>query len=354
MSLLKSNLWIGALANFVLLCFLLLAKVLLKIPIPILAVIGIIFFGCSALWGIWTRGRTTPAKIYLIRSAAMWCIITVGFLGTIYFYDRGGWLWFKLTGYDTTLAEDLSDSLHLSSIDFIDRTPLFIIDSNDSTRLVLRKDVYEIDRTIVVPPGLTLTIEAGAELHFGVGRSLISYSPIIARGTKDEPILFTAKCKWRKWGVVAVVKADRSRFEYVTFEHGRRAVVNQINFPGSLSIIDSEVDILHSRFIYSFGKDALYVRRGKVFIRDNLFKNAYKDGLDLDGGSGIVTQNIFINCDDEGIDLSENDQVDVFDNAIYDSRGGRVAADRNLDQIKTQNKFGFPTEVILSNSHQNV
>ena len=168
-------------------------------------------------------------------------------------------------------------------------------------------------------------------------------------GTKNEPILFTAKCKWQKWGVVAVVNAGKSYFKYVKFENGRQALVNEINLPGSLSIINSEVEILNSRFVNSFGKDAVYVRQGKVLIRDNFFQNAFKDGLDLDGGSGVVTQNTFINCDDEGIDLSESNNVEVFGNWIYDTRGGRIASDHNFEKIKSQNKFGYSREIAAQN-----
>jgi hypothetical protein len=281
-----------------------------------------------------------------VQLILIWAGLTIFLLVAVYYFDRAGWLWFKLTGYNVTLAEDLTDSVNLSPKDFAQRQQLFSVDSRNPSYLVLRKGEYDIDQTIVVPPNALLIIEPGARLRFRGNRSLISYSPIIAKGTKNEPILFTAKCKWQKWGVVAVVGAGKSYFKYVTFENGRQAFVNQMNLPGSLSIIDSEVEILNSRFVNSFGKDAVYVRQGKVFIRDNFFQNAFKDGLDLDGGSGVITQNTFINCDDEGIDLSESDNVEVFGNWIYDTRGGRIASDQNFEKIKSQNKFGYSHEMV--------
>jgi hypothetical protein len=249
-----------------------------------------------------------------------------------------------------TLAEDLGELVNLSPKEFARQYQFFSIKERNPVELILRKGKYDIDQTIIVPPDLQLTIEPGALLRFRGGRSLVSYSPIVAKGTKSEPILFTAKHKWYKWGVVAVVGAGKSYFEYVTFEHGRQALVNNINLPGSLSIIDSEVEIINSRFIDSFGKDAVYVRQGKVLIQDNFFQNAYKDGLDLDGGSGVVTQNIFLNCNDEGIDLSENDNLEVFNNSIFDLKGGRLGADHEFEKIKFLNKFGYSSE--LKNIHR--
>jgi hypothetical protein len=340
----------GLLANFIGFGLLLSTKLLFKIPTPFLMSVGIIFFLCSLFFSSTISGHKKTTKKHLVQLLFTWCLTSVVILSATYLYDRSGWLWFKLTGYDITVAEDLSEVIHLSSEEFNKRYPFFSFDPGDSSKLILQKGEYEINKTVVVPPGQSLTIEAGTHLRFGAGRSLISYSPVFARGTEDEPIIFTAKSKWRKWGVVAVVKTTQSRFEYVIFEHGRQARVNNLYFPGSLSIIESKVDILRSQFINLFGKDAVYVNRGNVLIQHNFFRNAFKDGLDLDGGSGVITRNTFVNCEDEGIDLSANSDLSVFDNAIYDPKGGRMAAELNLDKIKSKNKFGYSHEVAPDDS----
>lgn len=272
----------------------------------------------------------------------VWIVVIALLLGTVYYVDRAGWIWFRLTGYNVTLEEELSGSIDLPVRSFIDRNQIFSVDPENPTGLVLRKGKYDISRTTLIPPGLSLTVEPGTVLQFAAGRSLISYSPIIARGTKSEPILFTARNKFLKWGVVGVVGPGRSVFEYTRFEHGRQALVNNIDFFGSLSLIGADVEIRHSQFVNLFGKDAVYVREGQVLIRENLFWDTYKDCLDLDAGTGEISHNQFINCGDEGIDLSENQEVQVFDNRILDSKGGRISADKDLEAIKARNIFGYP------------
>lgn len=332
-------------ANLGLFCLLLLTKVFFDPPAPLLAFIGLVFLSCSLPF-LATATKGVPSfKRPLLKLILIWSVLTVFLLGIVYYIDRAGWLWFKLTGYNVTLAEDLSESVNLSLTEFVRQHRFFSIDVRNPSELVLRKGEYDIDQTIVVPPKSQLTIEPGTKLRFWGGRSLISYSPIVAKGTENEPIFFTAKYKWHKWGVVAVVGAGKSYFHYVTFKHGRQALVNQINLPGSLSVIGSEVEIINSRFIDSFGKDAVHVRQGKVFIQGNFFQNAYKDGLDLDGGSGVVTENIFINCNDEGIDLSEHANLEVFNNSIFDLKGGRLGAEHELEKIKSLNKFGNSSEL---------
>jgi hypothetical protein len=106
-------------------------------------------------------------------------------------------------------------------------------------------------------------------------------------------------------------------------------------------VIRADVEIVQSQFLSAFGKDAVNVRYGNVLIRDNLFRDSQKDCLDLDGGAGEVSHNQFIDCEDEGIDLSENNSIQVFDNVILDSHGGRIAAEENLEQLRSSNTLGY-------------
>jgi hypothetical protein len=323
------------------LLILLALKLFHKIPKPLLLTVSVSFLGCSTVFWSLNRRAQGPVSGRITRLLLVWLSSTALALGLLYYVDRAGWIWFRLTGYDITLAEDLLDRVNLSVTDFISQNQFVSLDPQDPTKLILRKAVYDINETIVIPAGLTLTIEPGTVLRFGVGRSLISYSPIIARGTESQPILFTAQNKWLKWGVVGVVNARKSIFEHVRFDHSRRALVNHIDFLGGLSLIRTDVEIARSEFLNAFGKDAVYVQQAHVFIRHTLFKDAYKDGLDLDSGGGQISHNLFIDCGDEGIDLGGNYDLEVFDNKILDSRGGRIGADQNLDEIKSLNTFGY-------------
>jgi hypothetical protein len=201
--------------------------------------------------------------------------------------------------------------------------------------------VYDIKDTVVIPKGTSLTIEAGAKLQFRAGRSLISYSPIIAEGTPDAPILFSAKNKLLKWGAVGLVGTGPSLFAHVIFENGRQSFINELDFLGALSFINSDALIRDSKFTNLYGKDGVYVREGRVVVQNNLFKDTYKDCLDFNSGEGEITNNQFINCGDEGIDLSQNINVQVFDNLVLDPQGDFIGADFNLEEIQALNSLGF-------------
>jgi hypothetical protein len=314
-------------------------------PKPLLLFSGGVFLCCFVLFLAMNRMHKRTALTQAVLLILTWIVTTTASLGILYHWDRGGWVWFKITGYDVVKAENLSHLISLPISDFSEQNPIFHATQNGSTHLVLRKGVYDINKTYIIPEGAVLVIEPGAVLRFRAGCSLISYSPIIARGKEDEPIIFMAKDRWRKWGSVGIVSQERSIFEHTVFENGRRAYVNGVDFWGALSLIESEVEIANSEFRNLYGKDGVNVVKGRVWIHNNIFRNCYKDGLDLDGGSGEVSNNEFIDCDDEGIDLSANLEIRVFNNTILDARGGRLGAEQNYEEISAMNTFGFSRNV---------
>jgi hypothetical protein len=319
-------------------------RLIWKVSFPLLLIFAGLYLLCYIVYIVSCRLLNKSPWVQGYHVPLAWIFITMLFLGGLYHFDRAGWLWFKVTGYNATLPEMISDPVDLSPADFAKTHSIFSLDPEDSTKLVLKEGEYTIEKTILIPRGATVVIEPGTILKFAVGRSLISRSPIIACGTEQQPIVLTAKNKWRKWGVVGIIRTGKSVFEQVKFEHGRQARVNNIDFFATLSVIASEVEINNCLFQNLYGKDALNIRYGKVLIQNSTFRNTYKDGIDLDGGEGIISQNRFYNCADEGIDLSENKRIEVFKNEIYDRKGGKIAADYNLDNIISLNTLGYSEE----------
>ncbi|NIW23747.1 MAG: hypothetical protein GWN29_03855, partial [Gammaproteobacteria bacterium] len=255
-------------------------RVLFSIPKPLLIVSAIVFALCAAVFWI-SRSRITGVALTQMFGLVMaWITVSALLFGTAFWVDRAGWIWFQLTGYNVTLSEDYTEHVDSSLAEFVRRNPMFTVTNEVGHDLTLRGE-HVVDRTILIPRGTSLVIEPGTVLRFGRGCSMISYGTITARGTEDEPILFTARHPFLKWGVVGVVgneRASGSVFEHAQFDQGRQARVNAIDFPGCLSVIGAAVEIRNCRFSGLYGKDAVYVRSGNVLIRDNLFADTFKDG----------------------------------------------------------------------------
>ncbi|UCE03524.1 MAG: right-handed parallel beta-helix repeat-containing protein [Candidatus Latescibacterota bacterium] len=326
--------------------FLLLAtlRLMLSVPQPTIVVAAGIFTACALLFSAVNARARRLATGRIVGLLFGWVVICALLFGTTFWLDRAGWIWYQLTGYNLTLPEDRSLFVDVPITTFLREHPMFEEDPERVGAVHLERGIHVIDRTVVVPRGTTLTIAAGATLRFKHGCSLISYSPIIARGSEIEPILFTAENRFLKWGVVGVVGPGRSLFEHARFEHGRQARVNGLDFFGGLSLIGVDVEIHNCEFVRLCGKDAVYVRSGNVSIRDNVVTNAFRDGLDLESSDGEIRDNRFVNCGDEGIDLSHNGDLIVVDNVILDPRGGKIGADVGLEGIKATNTLGYTRE----------
>lgn len=242
---------------------------------------------------------------------------------------------YKLLSKDVLANEDLRHLINADMGIFLAEYPFF---SSSGNKIVLEEGTYNFDETIIIPKGFSLGIEAGTTLRFSKDKSLVSYSPITAKGTEDKPIIFTSKDN-AKWGSVGIIKAEKSIFDHVKFEYGKVALVNNQEFRGSLSLVESDAEIINSEFSNMFGKDGVWALNSYVMIRNNIFKDILADCLDLDNGSGEVSGNQFINCGDEGIDLSKNDNVEVFGNVIINSRGDAIDADVNLEEIRKLNEI---------------
>lgn len=313
------------------------AKEVYKVPAPLLMFVGGMYVVGSAIF--WSLGvmRNKPAYAQIVGLLLGWSLISASLLGAVYRSDKAGWMWFKLTGYNVTLAENLPELANVSAADFVARYPFFSIDAEDSAQLLLPGGQHEIDETMVIPAGLSVTIAPGAVVRFGVGCSLISYSPITARGTAAAPIIFTAQNEWRKWGVVAVVRAGKSFFEHARFEHGRQAFINDINLPGTLSFHETEAEVRHCEFVNLHGKDGANANGGWVLFQNNTFRECFKDGVDFDGGAGEISHNEFVNCGDEAIDRGEDSQVQIFDNSIVGAKDAPKSAANQPNLNRAEN-----------------
>lgn len=325
------------LTSGIVLVSLIVARKTIDVPKPLIITLGLCFLGPLTVVLATSANKNFAMLQSLLYLLLPWSVISVVVLGAVYYFDRSGWLWYQVSGYNESIEEILVKEIVLSPSEFVRRNSSFVLDPIDKSRVILPRGEYLFSRTIVFPKSAQLIIEPGAILKMGPGCSLISYSQIIAHGTEEKPIIFSATNHWFKWGVVGLVGAVHSEFEHVHFENARQAMVNGTDFPGGLSLIDTNGEIKNCQFVNMFGKDAIYVRHSHISIHDNRVEQTFKDGIDLDNSSGEVCRNVLINCDDEGIDLSDDTVADVRQNVIRDRHGGRIATSHDLDRVRLAN-----------------
>ncbi|HAH20848.1 MAG: hypothetical protein A2Y00_03140 [Omnitrophica WOR_2 bacterium GWF2_43_52] len=194
---------------------------------------------------------------------------------------------------------------------FLLEYPQFKQDANSSFTVVLDAGEYIIDRTIIVPSGLTLIINPGVVLKFQKSISFLSYAKVVAIGNKEHPIRFTALDKIEPWGNFAVIgeSSASSEFSYCIIEYSGESYVNGIKFSGGISVHDSDVIVRNCILRYSFGDDAINIKSAHCILENSVFYKNSSDAIDFDFATGAIENNYILDNTGDGIDLCGTDIV---------------------------------------------
>jgi len=174
----------------------------------------------------------------------------------------------------------------------------------DKNELVLPAGVYTFDADVVVPRNTALIILPGTVINLVNGASLVSYSPVIARGTKKAPIVVRAQTNGAGGNVVVLDNEATSIFEYIHFSGGGAGQVNGALFTGMLAVHHADSLIRYSTFENARGDDALNIKYASSTVAFNLFQNNSADAIDYDYSTGVIEHNQFVNNGNDGIDIS--------------------------------------------------
>ena len=196
---------------------------------------------------------------------------------------------------------------------------------------------YRVDGDVVIPDGLSLSIEAGTTLYLADGVSIFVFGHLIAEGTEAEPIRFTRSGESGTWGNVVFDQAETARLVHATIEQssstssydgkdyygaveaiGCHLVLDRCTFQ-ELPVVSSSdapqgdaVTIIEKATAHITGCQFLSIGEGVhteecyVLIEDCLFVDITgdNDGVDLTGESippPEVRNCTFIGSDDDAI-----------------------------------------------------
>ncbi len=211
------------------------------------------------------------------------------------------------------------NDIFLSVDEFVEKYPRFFKDKNGNLVLPAGRHVFNED--IIIPQNLKFIINPGARLLFDKNISLISYSPIVAKGTECNKIIIEPSSN-RPWGVFAVVNTGdvKNEFEYIEVNGGSEEFMNGIFFTSQFSLHNAVSEIKNSIFENSKSDDAVHAILGKIYVKDSVVRNNLSDGIDLDYLFDSVIENcIFKNDSSSGsngdaIDFSGSDNVELVNN----------------------------------------
>lgn len=216
------------------------------------------------------------------------------------------------------------NDMFLSRDEFLARHPQF--NKLDDYTIVLPSGSHIFEGITIVPKGLRLAIEPGAQLLFGPGASLVSYSAVSATAAADNPIIMKPLKPEEKtpWGVFGVINTGiaKNYFDFIHVNGGSSAVINGILFHSQFSLNNAVSEVRNSVFENSHSDDNFHVVLGSIDAVGNVFRNAQADGADIDYvKDSKISGNFFFNplpadSNGDGLDISGTEKLEVSHNKI--------------------------------------
>ncbi len=200
---------------------------------------------------------------------------------------------------------------------------------------------HEINTSIILPKGYSLTVKAGATLQFASDAVLIVHGALQVEGRAEEPVVFEGVDAGRWPGLVVLNAPVRSQVDYLTVRDTSSVVMDNWTLTGGVNFYASDVTILNSRFEDSHGEDALNIIHSEFEIVDSVMHGTASDAFDSDFSTGSVVGSEFIDVgragggdavDVSGSEISVRDSrfTDVSDKALSVGEQSQMTAE-NID-----------------------
>ncbi len=222
--------------------------------------------------------------------------------------------------------------------ELVEQGILEIIPSVDNSLHTVRfKDKYVVISDIVkIPPGYVLEIEPGSDLSFTQQSGILSYSPIRAVGTAQQPIILSPAAGSADWAGIAVVKASgTSEFRRVRMSQAAGGPMADAQFSGGLSFMNTSVVITDTELTDFISEDGLHLHNTRFEITGLTIENSKSDALDSDWSYGTIADSAFRQSGGDGIDLcgswaaiTNSTMEDCMDKGISIGEGSVVAISR--------------------------
>jgi hypothetical protein len=163
---------------------------------------------------------------------------------------------------------------------------------------------YKIKRPLVVPHGYIFKLNEGTNLDLEPGAYIVSYSPLLWNGTKNNPITITGDATSSSSGLLVLETDTTSSLKFVNFIGLSNPSFDSWSVPGAVSFYESDLIASDLNFFKNVSEDALNVIRSKSEISNAHFDSVFSDAIDVDFGHAAIENSLFTNIGNDAIDVS--------------------------------------------------
>lgn len=179
----------------------------------------------------------------------------------------------------------------------------FVEEKEDNKTIILKSGSHVLAKNLRIPAGYTVIIEKGFHLDLKNNSSFYSYSPIIGKGSAEEPIKFNSSDS--TGGGILISNADeKSILKHCNFSNLSFPTLDNWSLSGAVNFNESDVEITNSVFEKNRSEDGLNIIRSNFVMDVVSFRDTQSDAFDGDFVIGTLTNATFSNCGNDGIDVS--------------------------------------------------
>jgi hypothetical protein len=253
----------------------------------------------------------------------------------------------------------------------------------EKKKIIIKRGIWNLEDQIVIPKNYELIIQPGTQLIFTNESQIISFSPIIAVGEKENPIILKTNFdgnlnEYRQgdtnknfgFGISVIQAKKKSILKHVIVDKlSAPSITSNQSVSGAINFYESDVEISNSKFSNNLrGDDYINIIRSKFLLSDNIFENTNGDSVDIDFSNGTIKNSLFnkslndaidfsgssvnllnvkiINAGDKAISAGEESKLFINDMLILNSKMGLVSKDRS--KLFANNVHISETDIAIS------
>jgi hypothetical protein len=236
----------------------------------------------------------------------------------------------------------------------------FLTADMSKNSLYVKPGKWQVNGSLVIPKGFSLTILPSTTLQFKSGEGLIAYGSLNFQGTEQGPILLEGiSSTWQ--GLVVLEANEPSHWSYVTVNKTTGIKRLGWELTGGVTFYRSDVEMDNCTFRSNEAEDTVNIIRSKFKIKNikiidtlsdgfdsdfsegtiegGLFQDIGKagggDGLDLSGSKVMVNGSHFRNISDKGLSVGEQSEVKATNLII--EHVGTGAASKDSSELEISN-----------------
>ena len=189
----------------------------------------------------------------------------------------------------------------------------------EGQRIIFPAGQHRVRENMILPEGYLAVFEAGAILSLEQGAHFISFSPVQAYGTEEQPVQINSP---DGSGSFTVLKAQEySSLKNVVFEGLNTLQSGGWQLTGAVTFYESDVRLYRCTFRKNHSEDGLNIIRSEFELRQCYFSDTPSDGFDSDFSRGTVDDCRFVRTGNDGLDFSGS--IVNISNCLMESNGDK-------------------------------